>query len=259
MLPKASLPAEAGEISTRRATEQRDGLGRQSEQVPQGQETRRRRASRRREPGRVRAAPRPSAARRRTSASGPIAISKTSGSIERPIAGLRTGAPSAAPALPAFIAALSSPVEFLAQIGAEQTLFEDHAVAVIDQDPAWLIGVGQPAGRDDRLLASAEFAARLSFAFLCYRPAPARPDEPDRRGVPASIPPRSLIMGSVCAANTPPPSGVPARAAGRSSWRLYGAVVLQKETGISVCRRSRIKAAGGKPATGRLCRTGPRI
>src|SRR5207302_11464004 len=63
---------------------------------------------------------------------------------------------------------------------------------------------------------------------------------------------QSLSLSLNPLANAKPAGDVP-------GWEIAAASpVRQKETGTGL-GRSRIKYAGGKPATGRLCRTGPGI
>src|ERR1700687_3861412 len=63
-----------------------------------------------------------------------------------------------------------SSADLLAEIAAEQLFIEDDAVAVIEGDLARLIGIGQPAGFRQRLLAAGEAGARFAFSFLGHDP-----------------------------------------------------------------------------------------
>src|SRR5205807_8424761 len=136
-------------------------------------------------------------------------------------------------------------LHFLAEIAAQQVLLQNDSVAVVDRDLARLVGIGQPPGFRQRLVAVGEPASRLALAFLCYGPAPFG------------------WMNSVNVASQHCPSrsgglGSPTRSRRAAFRYCYAGSVLKKETGTGV-NRSRVKDAGGKPATGRLCRTGPGV
>src|SRR5437764_14154403 len=67
-----------------------------------------------------------------------------------------------------------SSADLLAQITAEQMLLEDNAVAIVEGDLARLIGIGEPAGFRQRLIAAGKAGSRLALPVLGDGPAPLR-------------------------------------------------------------------------------------
>src|ERR1051325_5127786 len=65
-------------------------------------------------------------------------------------------------------------LHFLAEVAAEQMLFENDAVAIVDRDFARLVGIGEPPGLRQCFLPVGKPAPRLAFAFLGHGPAPFR-------------------------------------------------------------------------------------
>ena len=129
-------------------------------------------------------------------------------------------------------------IELLAQIGAEQAFFEDHAVAV---SMVTRLGLSASASRQASATASwsGRITARAFSPSLVTLQWPS-PGVPDRHAVPAYVPLPALALAR--------------QRDGESRVPVPGTV--QKKARDQPVPD---KYAGGKPATGRLCRTGPRI
>src|SRR5579872_3862141 len=67
--------------------------------------------------------------------------------------------------------AIGLSAQFLGEVGAEQALFENSAIPVIDGQPARLICCGKPTGFLDGRLAAIEAGARLGLALFEDNPA----------------------------------------------------------------------------------------
>src|SRR5712672_771849 len=166
---------------------------------------------------------------------------------------------------------MRSSADLLAEIAAEQLLVEDDAVAVIKGDLARLVGIGQSASFRQRLFAAGEAGARFAFSFLGHDPTlfrrmdsidMASQHDPSREcdGFPLKTWPEiwriSDMPNSMASARQhggAMPRSQILREARRRSTQIAARPL--KKTGPALADPG--KYAGGKPATGRLCRTGP--